>query len=269
MLVQRSLQPPSFPVVGIPDRQVALALARHLQAGFLQGGDDVGAALHGAVLDALRQVVPNQLARVGFVLQAGPQLRRLDVGAVAGLLCPRPRRVVRPAPAVLVVEGVAQRVEGLLPAGRRDVQALARPQVAPCGQDVHVDPAALLAVQDRRPRVAVRVQPCPGRLLELVEDGFDLRVGRPVLRGPRDDGRAVLVLERQRVGDGRHLFRIAAKHLDARARLPGRVPFAEQVVDRRAGRARAAGDELDVHPVASLPSEPPARSPARWRPGGR
>ena len=269
MLVQRSLQPPPLAVVRIPDGQVGLALARHLEAGFLQGGDHVGAAPHGAVLDALRQVVPDQLARVGFVLQAGPQFRRLDVGAVAGLLRPRPRRVVGPAPAVLVVEGVPQRVEGLLPAGRRDVEALARLQVAACGQHVHVDAAALLAVQDRRPRVAVRVEPRPRRLLELVEDGFDLRVGRPVVRGPRDDGRPVLVLERQRIGDGRHLFRIAAKHLDAGARLPGRVPFAEQVVDRRAGRARAAGDELDVHPAASLRGESAARSPARWRRGGR
>ena len=197
MLVQRSLQPPPLAVVRIPDGQVVLALARHVKAGVLQGGDHVGAALHGAVLDALRQVVPDQLPRVGFVLQAGPQRRRLDVGAVARLLRPRPRGVVRPAPAVLVVEGVAQRVEGLLPAGRRDVEALARLQVAPGGQHVHVYPAALLAVQDRRPRVAVRLQSRPGRLLELVEDRFDLRVGRPVVRGPRDHGRAVLVLELQ------------------------------------------------------------------------
>ena len=31
-------------------------------------------------------------AQVGFVLQAGPQLRRFDVGAVAGLLRPRSLR---------------------------------------------------------------------------------------------------------------------------------------------------------------------------------
>ena len=103
---------------------------------------------------------------------------------MAGLLRPRPRRVVRPAPAVLMVEGVAQRVEGLLPAGRRDVEALVRLQVAPGREDVHVNAAAVLAVQDRRPRVAVRLQPGPRRLLELVEDGVDLRVGRPVPPAP-------------------------------------------------------------------------------------
>ena len=103
----------------------------------------------------------DQLTRAGFVFEAGPQLRRLQVGAMAGLLRPGPRRVVRAAPAVLMVEGVAQRVEGLLPAGRRDVQAAARLQVAPGGEDVHVDPAAALVVQDRRPGVAVRLQSRP------------------------------------------------------------------------------------------------------------
>ena len=101
------------------------------------------------------------------------------------LLRSGPRRVVGPAPARLVVEGVAQRTEGLLPAGRRDVEALARLQVAPGGQDVHMHAAAALAVLDRRPRVAVRFEPRPRGLLELVEHGLDLRVSRPVRR-PRD-----------------------------------------------------------------------------------
>ena len=57
---------------------------------------------HCAVLDALLQVVADQLARVGFLLEARPQQRRFEVGAMAGLLRPGPRRVVRPAPAVLV-----------------------------------------------------------------------------------------------------------------------------------------------------------------------
>ena len=74
-----------------------------------------------------------------------------------------------------VVEAVAQWAEGLLPARRRDVQALARLRVAAGGEDVHVDAAAALAVLDRGPRVAVRLEPGPGRLLELVEDGLDLR----------------------------------------------------------------------------------------------
>ena len=227
---------------------VVLALARHFEARFLQGVDDIGAVTHDAVLDALHQVVPDQLARVGLDLQPGPQLRRVDAGAVSGLpLHPRPRRVVGPAPAVLVVEGVAQRVERLLPAGRRDVQAAAGLQVAPGREDVHVDAAAVLAVQDRRPRVAVRLQPRPSGLLELVEDGVDLRVGRPVLGRPRDHDRAVLVLELQRVGDGGHHLRVAAEHLDALALVPQRVALADEVVRRLAGRAGAAPEALNVH----------------------
>ena len=214
---------------------VALALARHFEARFLQRGHDVGAVTDDAVLDTLHQVVPNQLAGVGLDRQPGPQLRRVDVGAMAGLLRPGPRRVVGPAPAVLVIEGVAQRAEGLLPAGWRDVEALARLQVAPGREDVHVNAAAPLAVLDRRPRVAVRFESGPRRLLELVEDGLDLGVGRPVLRRPRDHAGRVLVLELERVGDGGHLVGIAAADLDAVAHLPGRVPLAEQVVGRLAG----------------------------------
>ena len=52
-------------------RCVALALARPLKAGLLHSGDDVGAVPYGAVLDALRQVVPDRLADVGFVLKTG------------------------------------------------------------------------------------------------------------------------------------------------------------------------------------------------------
>ena len=66
MLVQRSLQPPPLPTVRIPGGDVAVALARHLKARFLQGGDDIGAAVDYAALDALDQVVPDQLARVGL-----------------------------------------------------------------------------------------------------------------------------------------------------------------------------------------------------------
>ena len=235
MLVQRSLQPPPIAAVRIPRGHVAGALARHFKAGLLQGGDDIGAALHGAVLDALHQVVPDQLPRVGLLLKAGPQRCRLDVGAVAGLLHPGAGRVVGPAPAVLVVEGVAQRVEGLLPARRRDVQAAAGFEVALRGEDVHMHTAAALAVLDGRPRVAVGLKPRPGRLLELVEDRFDLRVGRPVLRRPGDYDRRVLVLELQRVGDGGHHVRVPAEDFDALALVPGRVPLTDEIVGRRTG----------------------------------
>ena len=96
-------------------------------------------------------------------------------------------------------------------------------------------PAAMLAVLDRGPRVAVRLQSRPGRLLELVDDRFDLRVGRLVLRRPGDHDRRVLVLEVQRVSDGGHHVRVPAEDLDALALVPGRVPLTDEIVGRRTG----------------------------------
>ncbi len=55
--------------------------------------------------------------------------------------------------------------------------------------------AAAPVVEDRRPRVAVRIEPAHVCLLELVEDGYDLLVGRPVLWHPRDYDRRVPALE--------------------------------------------------------------------------
>ena len=49
-----------------------------------------------------------------------------------------------------------------------------------------MDAAALLAVPHGRPRVAVRFESRPRCLLEPVDDRFDLRVGRPILRCPGD-----------------------------------------------------------------------------------
>ena len=120
-------------------------MSRHLQARFPQGGDDICPVPYRAVLDTLEQVVADQVTGGRFEREAGPQPRRLDIGAVPGLLHPRPRRVIRPAPALLGVEGVAERVECLLPARRRDVEAPVGLQVAPRGEDMHVSAAAALA----------------------------------------------------------------------------------------------------------------------------
>ena len=212
MLVQRSFQPPAVPTLRIDNRYVVLARARHLIARLLQGGDHAGPVLRQAALDALHQVLLDHVTGIGLALGPGPQLRRLDVGAMPRLLHPRTRRIVRTAPGVLEVAGVHQRAIRLLPAGRRDVQARARLQVTPRRDHMHVNPAPRLAVPHRRPRVAVRRQTGPGRVLELVEHPVDLPVARLVLRRPGDHRRRVLVLELERVGHRRHVVRGAAQH---------------------------------------------------------
>ena len=189
---------------------VVLALARHVEAQLLESGDHAGPVLHLPGLDALHQIVPDRLARVGLVRDPRPPRRRLAVGVVPRLLLPGPRRVIRAAPAVVEVAGLNQGAVGLLPARRRDVEALARLQVAPRGQHMHVHAAVRVAVPHRRPGVAIRGQPGPGGLLDLVEHPVDRRVARLVLRRPGDHARRVLVVERQCVGHRGHLVRIAA-----------------------------------------------------------
>ena len=56
------------------------------------------------------------------------------------------------------------------------------------------------------------------------------------------------MLELQRVGHRSHLVGISPQHLDAFARLTGRVPLAEEVAGRRRCRAGSTGEELNVHP---------------------
>ena len=235
----------------------------------MQGGDDIRPVPYRAVLDTLEQVVADQVAGGGLEREPGAQVRRLDVGAVPGLLHPRPRRVIRLAPALFGVESVAERVEGLLPARRRDVEAPAGLQVAPRGEDMHVSAAAQLAVHHGRPGVAVGLEPRPGRAFEGIQNRADLRVGRSVVRCPGDHSRGVPVLERQRVGHRGHLMGIPPEDLHALAQLPGRVPRSEEVVGRRPGRAGAVSQELNVHRSRGARRGPAPRAPARWRPSGR
>ena len=110
-----------------------------------------------------------------------------------------------------------------------------------------MDAAAALAVQDRRPRVAVLLQSRPRRLLELVEDGFDLLIRWLVVRRPRDHGRRVLALEVERVGHGGHHVRVPAQDFDALALLSRRVPLADEIPSGRPRRALPMGEELNEH----------------------
>ena len=179
---------------------------------------------------------------------------------MAGLHVPRPLRIVRAAPAVLVVLPVPQRVKRLLPSGSRDIQALAGLKIAARRQHMHVDTPARFAVLHRCPGVAVRFEARPGGFLELVHHAADLRIARLVLRCPRDDARRVLVLELKRVGHVGHLVRIAPQHFDffrVLLRVPvlilvlilvgGEVLLAGEVVRCRRCRPGSASEKLDHH----------------------
>ena len=181
---------------------------------------------------------------------------------MAGLHVPRPLRIIRTAPAVLVVLPVPQRVKRLLPSGSRDIQALAGLKIHPRRQNMHVDTPARFAVLDRCPGVAVRFEARPGGFFELVHHAADLRLARVVLRCPGDDARRVLVLELKRIGHVGHLVRIAPQHFDffrvlLRVPVPvlilvlllfgGEVLLAGEVVRRCRCRPGSASEKLDHH----------------------
>ena len=245
--IQFSFQPPTVPGLRVQRGEIVLALARHFEARLPQCRDDLVAVAHHAVLDALEQVVPEQVAGGGFQLEPGPQLCRIDVGAVAGLLHSGPGRIVGTAPAVLMVEGVPERIERLPPSRRRDVETAAGLKVAAGRKDMDMGAAALLAVQHGRPCVSVGFQPRPGRLLEGVQYRLDLLVGGLVVRRPGDHAGRVPVLEVERVGHRGHHLRVPPQHLDALARLPGRVLLPEEVLGRSPRRPSPVRQKLNVH----------------------
>ena len=165
---------------------------------------------------------------------------------------------------------VPQRVKRLLPARCRDIQALAGLKIHSRRQDMHVDPTARFAVLDSRPGVAVRFQPRPGGLLELVHHPVYLRVARGILRRPGDHARGVLVLELQRVGHGGYLVRIAAQNfhffrvlflvLVLLLVLRGES-LAGEIVRRLRRRSGAVSEKLDHHRGSSRTAKvPSARS---------
>ena len=250
-----------------------LPLAWHLKTRPLQGGNHRGAIRDGPRFDALAQIVGYRSPGVFLRRQPGPKLGGLDVGPMAGLHVTRPLRIVRTAPALLVVLPVPQSVKRLLPSGSRDIQALAGLKIATRRQDMHVHTLARFAVLDCCPGVAVRFEARPGGFLELVHHPANLRIARVVLRCPGNHSRRVLVLELKPIGHPGHLVRMAPQHFDffrvlfrfrIRVLAGDEVLLAGEVVRRRRRRTGAASEKFDHHRSLSpcTPKVPSARSMA-------
>ena len=158
--VQPSFQAPPLPGRGVQRRDVFLAPGAALRGPPLAGRRQ---PLHDSAPCRARHAgagSPGSGRGGGFEPEAGAQPRRLDVGAVAGLLHPGPRRVVWLTPTVFVVEGVAERVERPPPPRRGDVEAPPGLDVTPRGEDVDLSATVALAMQHGRPCVSVRI-PAP------------------------------------------------------------------------------------------------------------
>ncbi|OED46898.1 hypothetical protein AB838_18655 [Rhodobacteraceae bacterium (ex Bugula neritina AB1)] len=174
-----SFQPPAFAGLRVAGSDIGLAGARQVEA---RVGERV----------EHRCPVRDQ-THVDLVLYPGVQLVaalgagwRLD--GVADLL--RPLDVHRIGPAVALVHHVPQAVIGVLVAGRRDVEALARRQLQARRAEVKLDPA-FVAMADPEHLILLRVQPREGQPLEPVHDIGLLILARIVAVGKTDHTRAV------------------------------------------------------------------------------
>ena len=267
-LVQRPLQSQPVSRLRPEDGHVVPALAGNFEAEVLERRHHPAAVLHRAGDHEPHQMLPDHRPPVRLYLPPRPQRLRVQVRQVRRRpVRSRPSRVVRTGPAALAVERVTERIEELLPAGWGDVQAPPCREIDARRQDVHVHPAVMVAVQHRRPDVAVSVEARPSRLLELVEHPFDLGAGRGVLQRPGDHARRVQVLEGEAVSDPGNLAWIPAQDLDRRALRARRVQLGEEVDRGRGRRACPPGQELEVHQTGGREGVRPrsARSiAARW-----
>ena len=129
--------------------------------------------------------------------------------------------------------------------------ALARLEFHAGDEDMDVRAPVFVAVEHRRPGVAVRFETGPGDALEVIERLLDLLVGRPVLGRPGEDRAPVAVLKIEGVGDLGDQPRIAAQLCDLGPLLAAVIPVGEKVVRRSRRAALAVLGERDQHGPSS------------------
>ena len=156
---------------------------------------------------------PTTWSRSGSILRPALCRALFRQGWYGPSQCRRTLRIVRPRPAVLLVQRVADSAERLRAARRRDVQAPAFVPVDPRPDHMHLA-VAVLAVQHGRPLVAASLQPGQDRPLELVQRVLNLRVRRAFVGMPVNHTRRVAMPVLVGICNCRRLLRIAAQPLD-------------------------------------------------------
>ena len=131
-------------------------------------------------------------------------------------------------PAVALVHHIAQAVEGLLIAGRRNVQTSARGQLQARCAEVKLN-AVFVGMPDPEHLILLRVQPREGQPLEVVHDLGLLFFGWGIFCGKADHARAIGPLVAAGVDQGLGAVGVAAQHLGQRLadhahRLAVRIP---------------------------------------------
>lgn len=177
---------------------------------------------------------------------------------VAGAL-----RVFGVRPAVLLVQDVAKRVEGLLVAGWSDVQAAPAGELHPWGHEMELDPP-LVGVPHPEHVPLVRLQARERQPLEGVHHLDLLPFGRRILPREGQDTGAVAPLVGRGVDQGFGTRRVAAQ--DLRQRIAGEHDHpsrrvaqgvavvavgdhlaGDQIADRPRTAALAVPEDLDQH----------------------
>ncbi len=170
------LEPPANPA---RFSQVGFARVRDVEARIGQGVEHARAV--GDQADA--NLIQNPRVQLVATLRAGRGLYR-----VADLL--GAFQLHRIGPAVALVHDIAQTVERVLVAGRRDVQAAPRGQFQARCAEVELD-AGFVGMSDPEHLILLRVQPLEGQLFEPVHNLGLLFLGWGIGGGKADHACAI------------------------------------------------------------------------------
>ncbi len=175
----------------------------------------------------------------------------------------RPLRVLRVSPAVLFVQHVAQDIEGLGVAGRRDVQAAPGGKLHARRREVQLHPP-LVCMPHPQDIALAGLQAGEGQVLEGVHDLDLLALGRSILWRERQDARPIAPLIRRSVDQRLGTGRAAAQHFghgiagdhhhpagvvtqDVAVVAIGDDVTSDQIADRAGAAPLAVLEELDQH----------------------